>query len=110
MPQLSAGRLRHRIVLQQPVETQDSQTGAVTRTQEYYAFGHASRFVKPGATRIGSPAKIGGLRTVAFENPDGGRALLVLNTDQAAARFAIFDGVHRFEATLPPRSAGTFVW
>ena len=54
-----------------PVVTIDSQTGAVTRTQEYYAFGHASRFVKPGAVRIGSPAKLGDLRTVAFQNRDG---------------------------------------
>jgi glucosylceramidase len=88
----------------------DSKTGAVTRTQEYYAFGHASRFVKPGATRIGSPAKLGDLRTVAFQNRDGGRALLVLNVGAQPATFAITEGSNRFKASLPPRAAGTFVW
>ncbi|HJV43699.1 glycoside hydrolase family 30 protein [Caulobacter sp.] len=88
----------------------DSRTGAVTRTQEYYAFGHASRFVRPGAVRIGSPAKVGDLRTVAFQNRDGGRVLIVLNVGHAPASFAIGDGARRFKATLPARAAGTFTW
>ncbi|HWW28019.1 MAG TPA: glycoside hydrolase family 30 beta sandwich domain-containing protein [Caulobacter sp.] len=90
--------------------TIDSRTGAVTRTQEYYAFGHASRFVKPGATRIGSPAKLGDLRTVAFQNRDGGRVLIVLNVGPQSATFAISEGAHRFKATAPGRAAATFVW
>ena len=93
-----------------PVVTIDSTNGAITRTQEYYAFGHASRFVKPGATRIGSPAKVGDLRTVAFQNRDGGRVLLVLNVGAQPASFAISEGARRFKATLPARSAGTFTW
>jgi len=93
-----------------PFVTIDSQTGAVTRTQEYYAFGHASRFVKPGAARIGSPAKLGDLRTVAFQNRDGGRVLIVLNVGTAPASFAIAEGAARFKATLPARAAGTFTW
>ena len=82
----------------------------MTRTQEYYAFGHASRFVKPGAVRIGSTAKVEGLRTVAFQNPDGQRILIVLNVSTAPADFAIAAGNARFKASLPARSAGTFVW
>lgn len=93
-----------------PVVTIDSQTGAITRTQEYYAFGHASRFVRPGAVRIGSPAKVGDLRTVAFRNPDGGHVLIVLNLGQEPASFAIGGGVLRFKASLPARAAGTFTW
>ncbi len=93
-----------------PFVTIDSRTGAVTRTQEYYAFGHASRFVRPGATRIGSPAKLGDLRTVAFQNRDGGRVLIVLNVGTAPVNFAIADGGARFKATLPARAAGTFTW
>ena len=90
--------------------TIDSQTGAITRTQEYYAFGHASRFVKPGAVRIGSPAKLGDLRTVAFQNRDGTRVLIVLNVGAQPGMFAITEGARSFKASLPARSAGTFVW
>ena len=93
-----------------PVVTIDSTTGAITRTQEYYAFGQASRFVKPGAVRIGSPEKIGDLRTVAFQNRDGGRVLLVLNTGKTAADFAIVEGGKRFKASIPARAATTFTW
>ncbi|WP_291874286.1 glycoside hydrolase family 30 beta sandwich domain-containing protein [Caulobacter sp.] len=93
-----------------PFVTIDSQTGAITRTQEYYAFGHASRFVKPGATRIGSPAKVGDLRSVAFQNKDGGRVLIVLNVGTKPADFVIAEGKQTFKATLPARAAGTFTW
>ena len=88
----------------------DSQTGAVTRTQEYYAFGHASRFVRPGAVRIGSTGQAGDLRTVAFQNRDGGRVLIVVNLASSPAVFAITEGDKRFKAALPARAAGTFVW
>jgi glucosylceramidase len=90
--------------------TIDSKTGVITRTQEYYAFGHASRFVKPGAVRIGSPAKVGDLRTVAFHNRDGGRVLIVLNVGKEPATFAITEGGRRFRTSLPARAAGTFTW
>jgi glucosylceramidase len=93
-----------------PVVTIDSTSGAITRTQEYYAFGQASRFVKPGAVRIGSPEKVGDLRTVAFQNRDGGRVLLVLNIGKEAADFAIVDGGKRFKARIPARAATTFTW
>lgn len=93
-----------------PFVTIDSKTGAITRTQEYYAFGHASRFVKPGATRIGSPAKVGDLRTVAFQNRDGGRVLIVQNVGKEPVVFAITEGGKPFKASLPARSVGTFTW
>ena len=93
-----------------PVVTIDSTSGAITRTQEYYAFGQASRFVKPGAVRIGSPERVGDLRTVAFQNRDGGRVLLVLNTGKTPADFAIVEGGRRFKASIPARAATTFTW
>lgn len=93
-----------------PVVTIDSASGAITRNEEYYAFGQASRFVKPGAVRIGSPETVGDLRTVAFRNRDGGRVLLVLNTGKAPAEFAIVEGARRFKATVPARAATTFTW
>ena len=48
------------------VVTIDSRTGAVTRTDEYYALAHASRFVRPGAYRIESSGRTDGLDNVAF--------------------------------------------
>ncbi len=91
------------------VVTIDSRTGAVQRNQEYYAFGHASRFVLPGAERIGLTLP-DGLRGVAFRNPDGARVLIVLNEGPAPAFFDIQDGQWQAAAELPPESAATYVW
>ncbi len=49
------------------VVTIDSRTGAVQRNQEYYAFGHASRFVRQGARRV-AVSKPEGLEAVGFVN------------------------------------------
>lgn len=91
------------------VVTIDSRTGAVQRNQEYYAFGHASRFVRPGAVRIASTAPEG-LQAVAFVNPDGQRALIVLNEGEAARTFDLEDRGRTVATTLPARSAATYVW
>lgn len=37
MPGLSAGRLRHRLVLQRPIQTQDANTGSIQNTWETVA-------------------------------------------------------------------------
>jgi len=91
------------------VVTIDSHTGAVRRNQEYYAFGHASRFVRPGAERVGL-AGGDGLAGVAFLNPDGERVLIVLNEGADPVAFSIRDGKWQAPAELPPRSAATYVW
>ena len=93
------------------VVTIDSRTGAITRTDEYYALAHASRFVRPGAQRIASTESGGDLDNVAFRNADDGSlVLLVTNSAKQARRFSVGKGDRRFTYTLPPRSLATFVW
>jgi glucosylceramidase len=91
------------------VVTIDSRTGEIERNQEYYAFGHASRFVRQGARRV-EVRSAEGLPAVAFVNPDGERAVIVLNEAAEPADFAVGEGDWRAPVRLPPRSAGTFVW
>lgn len=91
------------------VVTIDSRTGAVTRNQEYYAFGHASRFVRQGARRIAVTAPEG-LTAVGFVNPDGSRAVVVLNEGTSAATFDLREGGEAAPVTLPARSLATLVW
>ncbi|MDB5456550.1 MAG: glycoside hydrolase family 30, partial [Caulobacter sp.] len=92
------------------VVTIDSRTGAITRNPEYYALGQASRFVRPGAVRIGTSETVAGLSSVAFDNPDGGRVLIVFNAGKAAAEFLVRDGGRFAKASLPGGAAATFVW
>ncbi|MFJ6024602.1 glycoside hydrolase family 30 beta sandwich domain-containing protein [Brevundimonas sp. NPDC092305] len=91
------------------VVTINSRTGEVQRNQEYYAFGHASRFVRPGARRIESKAPEG-LHSVAFINPDGERVLIALNDGAEAKSFDIGEGGGHARVELPPKSTATYVW
>lgn len=91
------------------VVTIDNGTGEITRNQEYYAFGHASRFVLPGATRVES-SEAPGVSSVGFVNPDGRRALLVFNDREVAAALRVGESGHLASVTLPAKSAATYVW
>lgn len=83
----------------------------VAYTGDYYALGHASRFVLPGATRIGSssPGRQS-LESVAFENTDGSIALLVLNNLPDQQKFDITWHGHTLQASLPAGALATYVW
>ncbi len=92
------------------VVTIDSRSGAVSRNVEYYALAHASRFVLPGAVRIGSSEEANGIANVAFRNPDGSIALLVANGAAQARTFAVKVGKQSFRYALPASSVATLRW
>ncbi|MFJ3867609.1 RICIN domain-containing protein [Streptomyces nigra] len=84
--------------------------GNVNRGAEYYSLGHISKFVKVGATRIGSTSQGGGgIQNVAFQNPDGTRVAYVVNTG-GAQRYSITDNGRSLTYTLPSGAVATFVW
>ena len=93
------------------VVTVDTRSGAVTRTNDYYALAHASRFVRRDAWRIGSTQTGDGMDNVAFENADDGtRVLLVSNANDAPRTIHIRDGRHQFSYAMPAKSLATFRW
>ena len=93
------------------VVTISSASGAVTRNVEYYALAHASRFVRPGARRIGSTSGVAGLENVAFRNADdGSKALIVVNTAVQDRAFTVLWGSQSLRYTLPAGAVVTFVW
>jgi glucosylceramidase len=93
------------------VVTINSATGAVTRNVEYFALGHASKFVRPGAARIESTSDVAGLTSVAFRNADdGSKVLIVLNGGTAPQPFGVRWSGRSFSYTLPASSVVTFAW
>jgi glucosylceramidase len=58
----------------------DTRTGKLIYTNTYYYIGHFSKFIHPGAKRIVSSSNRDKLQTIAFLNPDGKIAVVVLNT------------------------------
>jgi len=91
------------------VVTIDSKTGEITRNPEYYALGHLSRFVRPGASRIESPERAGQVLTVAFDNGDS-HVLIAFNDGNSAAPLSVGTQGRHFSYTLAAKSAATFRW
>lgn len=92
------------------VVTINNTNGAVTRNVEYYALGHASKFVDPGAVRIASNSVAGGIENVAFRNPDGTRVLIALNNGSAAQSFRVVWNGQSFTYSLPAGAVATYKW
>lgn len=91
--------------------TVDTATGEVTRNPEYYVIKHYSSVVHRGAVRLGVEGRFSPQATV-FENPGGGRVVVVQNALDRAEEFAYTDPSRpgeNFVVTLSPRSFNTFV-
>ncbi|SDO64852.1 discoidin domain-containing protein [Lentzea jiangxiensis] len=89
--------------------------GSVVTDAEYYTIGHLSKFVKPGARRIGSTSFgttgwNGQIMDAAFRNRDGSTALVVHNQHDDPRSFAVELGDRTFEYTLPGGALATFTW
>jgi glucosylceramidase len=92
------------------VVTIDPKTGRATPTADYYVLGHVSRFVRPGAVRIGSTVA-GNIWDVGFRNPDGSIVVLAVNDDwgTGSQRFNLQLGGQEFSYDLPAGAVVTFV-
>lgn len=86
------------------------QDGVVTEDAQYAVLGHVSRFVQPGAHVIASTQGSNGVEDVAFLNPDGGRAVVVLNAATAPRTFSITEGGASLDYSLPAGAVATFVY
>ena len=92
------------------VVTIDQSSGNVTYNVDYYALGHASKFLKPGAYRIGSNTFGSNIEDVAFRNPDGSKVLIVRNAGSTPSTFRVLWGNESFSYTLNAAAAATFTW
>ena len=89
--------------------------GTVTKNAEYYALGHLSRFVRPGAVHIastsfGTVGWNGQIMDVAFRNPDGSTVLVAHNENDNPQSFSVSENGRSFDYTLPGGALATFVW
>jgi glucosylceramidase len=87
----------------------------VTPNAEYFALGHLSRFVQPGAVRIastsfGTTGWNGQIMDVAFVNPDGSTVLVAHNENDNPQSFSVSENGQSFGYMMPGASLATFVW
>ncbi|MET4082516.1 glucosylceramidase [Pedobacter sp. UYP30] len=84
-------------------------SSSVIKNVSYYIIAQASKFVRPGASRIASTSN-GNLASVAFKNTDGKKVLIVTNTGNADQQFNVLFGGKALQSTLRPGSVATYVW
>ncbi|SHH79742.1 RICIN domain-containing protein [Flavobacterium defluvii] len=80
-----------------------------TKNVAYYIIGQISKYVKPGAVRIGSSSTSGSIFSVGFKNPDGSIALVIYNSG-GQNTIKVVSGSSAFNYTVPGSSAVTFTW
>jgi glucosylceramidase len=81
----------------------------VSRNPAYYVIAHASKWVDPGSSRIGSTAPKN-LPNVAFTRPDGKKVVIVHNDSSKEIHFEIKENATTFPATLHAGATGTWIW
>lgn len=81
----------------------------VTFMKQYYLLGHFSKFVAPGAVRVGSDGP-GDLPNVAFRNPDGAVVLVAYNPRTVARTVEVRAGGLAVRCAMPGASVVTLTW
>ncbi len=87
----------------------DTETGSIRYGASYYCIGHFSRFVHPGARRIESHGGPQAIESVAFENPDGSLAVIVLNATESAVDFLLAGSGEARVCSSPAHSIQTYL-
>ena len=78
---------------------------------EYYYIGHFSRYIRPGAVKLASSVANTGVEAVAFENPDGSRVAVLLNTGDMPQDVSLTEnGAEGFPFRLNPNTIATVQW
>lgn len=84
-----------------------SADGALMYRPDYFALGHFSKFVEPGARRVESTNSI---QNIAFRNLDGSVVLVVHNASATLERISVTEGATTFGYELGPDAIATFRW
>ena len=102
------GNVQHAVVVI------DRQAKKVTWTGTYWYLAHFSRYVRPGAVRIGvAPLEAGapeGVRCLAFEPPEGGVVAQLLNSGETASKVPLVWQGRTVAVDVPARSIATVRW
>jgi glucosylceramidase len=100
--------------VQHAVVVIDRHARKVTWTGTYWHLAHFSRYVRPGAVRIGVAALDAGapaaVRCLAFERPEGGVVAELLNSGKTAAKVPLVWRDRTVAVDLPARSIATVRW
>jgi glucosylceramidase len=96
--------------IQHPVVIIDRKTHQVTYTGCYYYLAHFSKFVRPGAVRVGVDGSAKDVRCLAFKSPKDKLIAELMNSGDTSNEVRLDFGSKSLRVTLAPRSITTCMW
>ncbi len=89
----------------------DTRTDEVIYESSYYYIGHFSKYLVPGAVRIGCRCSMEGkLEATAFKNPDGTIVVVVMNSGDSDIEYTLKSDKGSVEVEAPARSIVTLLY
>jgi glucosylceramidase len=85
----------------------DSKNDTFEKRLSYYYIGQFSRYIKPGAVRIGSTRYTDKIEITAFCNPDGERVVVLLNKSKEDIPVTLRENGKGLELTVAANSIVT---
>lgn len=88
----------------------DASQDKVAITPLYYSIAHFSKYIRPGAKRIGLSGVSTDFTATAFQNPDQSVALVVFNQGEADKSFTVkMEGLPELKISIPGQALQTVV-
>jgi len=87
----------------------DTPTDTIYYQSAFYYLGHFSKYIRPGARRIGCVSASRHLEVVAFRNTDGETAVVVMNRTNDEIPFVLKEGGFSCKTASPARSIQTYI-
>lgn len=87
----------------------DPKKDEVYFTPLYYTMSHFSKFIRPGAKRIGFENANDKLQVTAAKNPDGTIAVVILNESKVIQNFSLRLGEEQKTASISPQAIQTIL-
>lgn len=88
----------------------DTENNKLVYTPNYYVIGQFSKFIRPGAVRIGLSSYTSMLETTAFMNTDGSIAAVIYNTGNCEIKYILRIHGMLLERTALPYSVETVIF
>jgi len=87
----------------------DVKTDEVYYTPIYYTMAHFSKFIRPGAVRIGIAVSDKDLQATAAQNPDGSIAVVIFNEGKASKSFNLKINSTSKKVSIDPQAIQTII-
>lgn len=88
----------------------DHRTKEIKYSSSYYYIGHFSKFIRPGAVRIGHSMYTSLLEACTFENPGGEKVAVVMNDGGCSRKLTLRYRDEIAETELPAHSIVTYLF